>query len=61
MIRNLIEDTPDGKYYFTYHHSAGDSMSMMATTGLLLREGQGFQAMRRMLQAGTGLSRVPQR
>ena len=30
---------------------------MMATTGLLLREGQGFQAMRRMLQAGEGLAR----
>ncbi|MFT4515919.1 MAG: putative nucleotidyltransferase with HDIG domain, partial [Planctomycetota bacterium] len=30
---------------------------MMAMTGLLLREGQGFQAMRRMLTAGSGLSR----
>lgn len=26
---NMIEDTPDHKYYFTYHHSAGDSMTMM--------------------------------
>lgn len=30
---------------------------MTATTSLLLREGQGFQAMRRMLSAGSGLSR----
>lgn len=26
---NMIEDTPDHKFYFTYHHSAGDSMTMM--------------------------------
>lgn len=26
---NLIKDTPDHSYYFRYHHSAGDSMSMM--------------------------------
>jgi carboxypeptidase Q len=26
---NLVKDTPDHKYYFTYHHSAGDSMTMM--------------------------------
>lgn len=26
---NLIEDTPDHEYYFTYHHSAGDTMSIM--------------------------------
>jgi len=26
---NLIEDTEDHKFYFTYHHSAGDSMTMM--------------------------------
>jgi carboxypeptidase Q len=25
----LIADTPDHKFYFKYHHSAGDSMSMM--------------------------------
>ena len=29
MICNLIRDTPDSKFYFKYHHSAGDSMSMM--------------------------------
>lgn len=29
MICNLIRDTPDNKFYFKYHHSAGDSMSMM--------------------------------
>lgn len=29
MICNLIADTPDHKFYFKYHHSAGDSMSMM--------------------------------
>ena len=26
---NLIKDTPDHSYYFAYHHSAGDSMTMM--------------------------------
>jgi carboxypeptidase Q len=26
---NLIKDTPDHKFYFRYHHSAGDSMTMM--------------------------------
>jgi carboxypeptidase Q len=25
----LIEDTPDHKFYFKYHHTAGDSMTMM--------------------------------
>jgi carboxypeptidase Q len=29
MIRNIGYDTPDSKYYFMYHHSAGDSMTMM--------------------------------
>lgn len=29
MICNLIRDTPDSKFYFKYHHSAGDSMSIM--------------------------------
>jgi carboxypeptidase Q len=28
-MANVIEDTPDHKYYFSYHHSAGDSMTMM--------------------------------
>ena len=26
---NLIKDTEDHRYYFTYHHSAGDTMSIM--------------------------------
>ena len=29
IIKNLIEDTPDHKFYFRYHHSAGDSMLIM--------------------------------
>jgi carboxypeptidase Q len=29
QMRNLIRDTEDDRYYFTYHHSAGDSMSIM--------------------------------
>lgn len=29
MVRNIGQDSPDSKYYFTYHHSAGDSMTMM--------------------------------
>ena len=29
MMRNEIEDTEDHDFYFTYHHSAGDSMYMM--------------------------------
>lgn len=28
-MANQIADTPDHKYYFTYHHTAGDSMTMM--------------------------------
>jgi carboxypeptidase Q len=28
-MRNLVEDTEDKSYYFTYHHSAGDSMNVM--------------------------------
>ena len=28
-MRNLVKDTDDDKFYFTYHHSAGDSMSIM--------------------------------
>jgi carboxypeptidase Q len=28
-LKNLIADTPTSEYYFTYHHSAGDSMTMM--------------------------------
>ena len=26
---NLIEDSPDHHYYFKYHHSAGDTMSVL--------------------------------
>jgi carboxypeptidase Q len=29
VICNKIEDTPDHKFYFTYHHTAGDSMLIM--------------------------------
>jgi carboxypeptidase Q len=29
VMANMIYDTPDHKFYFTYHHSAGDSMSIM--------------------------------
>lgn len=31
---NLIEDTEDHHYYFTYHHSAGDSITMMSEEDL---------------------------
>ncbi len=29
MMRNLIKDNATNDFYFTYHHSAGDSMTMM--------------------------------
>lgn len=29
VFLNLIEDTPDHQKYFKYHHTAGDSMSIM--------------------------------
>lgn len=29
MMANVVEDSSDHRYYFSYHHSAGDSMSMM--------------------------------
>lgn len=29
VVRNLIKDTPDSKYYFTYHHSGGDTVSIL--------------------------------
>lgn len=29
IFKNLIADTPDHFFYFKYHHSAGDSMTMM--------------------------------
>lgn len=28
-MANVVQDTEDHKFYFTYHHSAGDSMSIM--------------------------------
>lgn len=28
-MANVVADTDDHKFYFTYHHSAGDSMSIM--------------------------------
>lgn len=31
---NLIQDTEDHRYYFTYHHSAGDSITMMSEEDL---------------------------
>jgi carboxypeptidase Q len=29
MMRNLVSDNGTNDFYFTYHHSAGDSMTMM--------------------------------
>lgn len=29
MIKNIVQDTPDQQFYFTYHHTQGDSMSIM--------------------------------
>jgi carboxypeptidase Q len=29
MIKNIVEDTDDQQFYFTYHHTQGDSMSIM--------------------------------
>lgn len=29
IFNNYIEDTPDHSFYFRYHHTAGDSMTMM--------------------------------
>ena len=28
-FKNLIKDTEDHEYYFRYHHTAGDTMSVM--------------------------------
>jgi carboxypeptidase Q len=30
VVRNIIEDTPDSKNYFSVHHSAGDSVSVLS-------------------------------
>jgi carboxypeptidase Q len=29
MINNMVEDTPDLDFYYKYHHTAGDSMTMI--------------------------------
>lgn len=29
VFDNMIQDTPDHSYYFRYHHSAGDTLSIM--------------------------------
>ena len=29
VMANIVNDTLDHRYYFTYHHSAGDSMLVM--------------------------------
>ena len=29
MMRNIVEENETYDYYFTYHHSAGDSMYIM--------------------------------
>lgn len=29
IFKNLIKDTKDHEYYFRYHHTAGDTMTMM--------------------------------
>ena len=29
MITNIVNDTPNGDFYFKYHHSSADSISMM--------------------------------
>jgi hypothetical protein len=28
-MANLVADTPEFEFYYTYHHSAGDAMTMM--------------------------------
>jgi carboxypeptidase Q len=34
MMKNLIKDTPDESYYFTFHHSAGDTVSILDSNDL---------------------------
>jgi hypothetical protein len=29
MIKNIVQDTEDQQFYFTYHHTRGDSISIM--------------------------------
>ena len=34
IFNNVIQDTPDHSFYFKYHHTAGDSMTMMNSDDL---------------------------
>jgi carboxypeptidase Q len=34
IFNNMIQDTPDHSFYFKYHHTAGDSMTMMNSDDL---------------------------
>jgi carboxypeptidase Q len=34
VFNNMIEDTPDHHFYFKYHHTAADSMTMMNSDDL---------------------------
>ncbi len=34
IFQNYVQDTPDHAFYFKYHHTAGDSMTMMNTDDL---------------------------
>ena len=29
VVRNIVKDTEDSRYYYTYHHSAGDTMNVL--------------------------------
>jgi carboxypeptidase Q len=29
IFNNMVQDSPDHAFYFRYHHTAGDSMTMM--------------------------------
>lgn len=31
-FRNLVNETVDDQYYFSYHHSAGDTVSVLNST-----------------------------
>lgn len=33
-MNNQVNDTADHAYYFTYHHSAGDTLTMMSKEDL---------------------------
>ncbi len=34
VFNNMVQDTPDHAFYFKYHHTAGDSMTIMNTDDL---------------------------